>query len=131
MKIYQKHKKLIICCSAVLFMLITGVFGYFKYASPTKIYLVNYPEYILAPLLDQKLNSFLDIRHLKWNENSGEELRDTDCVIFFGMGLHFTEQQQKLISELTCPVYTTSSTRKKTVAPITTAASMAITASSL
>ena len=114
MKIYQKHKKLIICCSAVLFMLITGVFGYFKYASPTKIYLVNYPEYILAPLLDQKLNSFLDIRHLKWNENSGEELRDTDCVIFFGMGLHFTEQQQKLISELTCPVYTTSSTRKET-----------------
>ena len=121
MKIYQKHKKLIILVLSVLLIIGTTVWGYFKYASPTRIYLVNYPEYILSPLLDQELNPFLDIRHLKWDENSGKELRDADCVIFFGMGLHFTEQQQKLISELKCPVYTTSSTRKETALSVMTA----------
>ena len=114
MKIWNKCKKYIVAALAVILVVSALVWGYIRYASPTKIYLVNYPEYILAPLLDQDLNSFLDIQHLKWTENSGEELRDADCVIFFGMGLHFTDKQQRLLAELQCPVYTTSSTRKET-----------------
>ena len=114
MKIWDKYKKRITAVLAVFIVAASLIWGYWQYASPTKIYLVNYPEYILAPLLDQELNSFLDIRHLKWTENSGEELRDADCVIFFGMGLHFTEPQQQLLSELKCPVYTTAATRKET-----------------
>ena len=104
MKIWNKCKKYIVAALAVVLVVSALVWGYIRYASPTKIYLVNYPEYILAPLLDQDLNSFLDIQHLKWTENSGEELRDADCVIFFGMGLHFTDKQQRLLAELKCPV---------------------------
>lgn len=114
MNIWNKYKTYIVAALAVMLVVSSLIWGYIRYASPTKIYLVNYPEYILAPLLDQPLNSFLDIQHLKWTENSGKDLRDADCVIFFGMGLHFTEKQQKLISGLKCPVYTTSSTRKET-----------------
>ncbi|MBQ8753407.1 MAG: cobaltochelatase subunit CobN [Lentisphaeria bacterium] len=114
-------KKYVVTAAAILLAVTSLVWGYFQFASPTRICLVNYPEYILAPLLDQELNSFLDIRHLKWTENSGEELRSADGVIFFGMGLHFTEQQQKLLSELRCPVYTTASTRKETALSVMTA----------
>ena len=60
------------------------------------------------------MNSFLDVRHLKWGEGSGRELMDADCVIFFGMGLHFTEQQESLLAKLKCPVYTAAATRKET-----------------
>ena len=110
----MKHKKLIATILSVAIIAVIAGIGYWKFAAPTRIYLVNYPEYILAPLLDQELNSFLDIHHLKWSEKSGKELHDADFVIFFGMGLHFTEEQQKLLSELRTPLYTTSSTRKET-----------------
>ena len=73
MKIWNKCKKYIVAALAVMLVVSSLIWGYIRYASPTKIYLVNYPEYILAPLLDQDLNSFMDIQHLKWMENSGEE----------------------------------------------------------
>lgn len=93
---------------------------YFVYASPTRIALVNYPEYILAPMLAQEFNPALDIQHLAWDENSGEELKDFDCVIFFGMGLNFTEKQQEILARLTIPVYTTAATRQETSLAILT-----------
>ena len=71
MKIWDKYKKRITAVLAVFIVAASLIWGYWQYASPTKIYLVNYPEYILAPLLDQELNSSLDIRHLKWTGNSG------------------------------------------------------------
>ncbi|MBE6355870.1 MAG: cobaltochelatase subunit CobN [Lentisphaerae bacterium] len=114
MKILTEYKKYLISGAAVLLIAGLVCWGYFRYASSTRIYLVNYPEYILAPLLDQELNPALDIRYLAWNDKSGAELRDADCVIFFGMGLNFTEAQQKLLAGLPCPVYTTSATRQET-----------------
>ena len=96
--LFVLYKKYVITAFAVLLIALSAVWIYCRYAAPTRIHLVNYPEYILAPLLDQELNPALDVRHLKWGENSGEELRTSDCVIFFGMGLHFTELQQKLLN---------------------------------
>ena len=66
------------------------------YASPTRVAFVNYPEYILAPLLDQEINPSVEAVPLQWNEKSGRELKGFDCVIFFGMGLKFTEEQQEI-----------------------------------
>ena len=77
MKIWNKCKKYIVAALAVILVVSALVWGYIRYASPTKIYLVNYPEYILAPLLDQVLNSFLDIQHLKWTENKQKQLNKT------------------------------------------------------
>lgn len=84
------------------------------YASPTRVAFVNYPEYILAPLLDQEINPSVEAVPLQWNEKSGRELKGFDCVIFFGMGLKFTEEQQEILSRLNIPVYTTAATRRET-----------------
>ena len=107
-------KEKIIYVFLLLVILCGLVAGYFRFASPTKIALVNYPEYLLAPLLDQEINPAIKVEALKWTEKSGSELSGFDCVIFFGMGLNFTPQQEKIVSALKIPVYTTASTRKET-----------------
>ena len=104
----------IILPAVLLLLIAAGVFGYVRYASVTRIALINYPEYMLAPLLDQKLNPFIDVDVIAWNESSGDELRNYDMVIFFGMGLHFSERQQEIIAESRVPLFTVASTRRET-----------------
>ena len=84
------------------------------WARPTRIAFANYPEYILAPLLDQEINPSIDITPLPWTEKSGPELKNFDFVLFFGMGLNFTARQQEILKNLKTPVYTTASTRSET-----------------
>ncbi len=98
----------------VLVLIVATVILWQRYGSVTKVAFVNYPEYMLAPLLDQDLNPSVKAVAIKWTENSGEELQDYDCIIFFGMGLNFTDKQQEIISKLKKPIYTTASTRKET-----------------
>ena len=97
-----------------LCLLLAAVFVYEKLVAPTRVALVNYPEYILAPLLDQEINPAIEVTALEWTEQSGEDLKNYDAVIFFGMGLHFTERQNEILSNLKVPVYVTSSTRQET-----------------
>ncbi|MBE6365495.1 MAG: cobaltochelatase subunit CobN [Lentisphaerae bacterium] len=103
-----------ILLASLLALIVSGIAGYLRYASVTRIALVNYPEYMLAPLLDQELNPFIDVDVIQWNESSGDELRNYDMVIFFGMGLHFTERQQQIIAESRVPVLTIAATRSET-----------------
>ncbi len=110
----RKTLKYIGAAIAVILPLAVIFPAYFRYAAPTRVALVNYPEYIIAPMLDNRINPAIKVEVMKWTESSGDELKDFDCVIFFGMGLHFTEKQQQLIERLTIPVYTTSSTRRET-----------------
>ena len=100
---------------AAAIAVIAAAFGvYHHYGAETRIAFVNYPEYILAPLLDQEINPAIRADAVKWTETSGKELKDYDCIIFFGMGLNFTEEQSRLLAELKKPVYTTASTRQET-----------------
>lgn len=98
-----------VALAAVLAAVVWNVFG-----SRTRIALVNYPEYILAPLLDQEINPAIEAVPLKWDEKSGPELEEFDFVLFFGMGLNFTEEQRKRLEKLRVPVFTTASTRRET-----------------
>lgn len=75
---------------------------------------MNYPEYLLAPLMNQELNPAIEATPLRWTETSGEELKNYDMIIFFGMGLNFTEKQQQLLAALKKPLYVTASTRTET-----------------
>ena len=68
----------------------TGI-ALYRYGAPTNIAFANYPEYILSPLLDQELNKAVNITILPWNDKSGKELKNFDAIIFFGMGLNFTD----------------------------------------
>ena len=103
---------LLLAAGALILAVLAGIWQF--YASPTGVAFVNYPEYILAPLLDQKINPSIEVTALQWKEENGEELKKFDCIIFFGMGLNFTEKQQAILSTLKKPIYTTASTRKET-----------------
>ena len=110
----KKNLRTILFSVSGVLVLAAAALLWHRYASPTRIAFVNYPEYVLAPLLDQEINASVEAVPLRWNEKSGEELKHFDCVIFFGMGLQFTERQQQLLSRLKLPVYTTSATRRET-----------------
>ena len=99
---------------AAAIAVIAAAFGVSGVQAAEDITFVNYPEYILAPLLDQEINPAIRADAVKWTETSGKELKDYDCIIFFGMGLNFTEEQSRLLAELKKPVYTTASTRQET-----------------
>jgi len=111
----MKKRLRLILAAAGIWILATaaGAVWHFK-ASPTRIAFANYPEYILAPMLDQEIDPSIEVVPLAWTEKSGPELKKFDFVLFFGMGLNFTEEQQKILAELKTPVYTTASTRSET-----------------
>lgn len=88
-----------------------------RYMSPTRIALVNYPEYVIAPLLEGEPDFFVRPEVMKWTETSGPELKKFDAIYFFGMGLKFTPRQEVLLKELAAakvPLYVTASTRVET-----------------
>ena len=111
---FFKHRIFWIAAGALAVAAALAVLGWKFYGSRTRIAFVNYPEYILAPLLDQEINPAIEAVPVKWDEKSGAELENFDFVIFFGMGLNFTEDQRKLLEKLRGPVYTTASTRSET-----------------
>ncbi len=99
-----------------LILALAGV--YFKFASPTCIAMVNYPEYMLAPQLDQKIHPMIKVKPVAWNDKTDPAvLKQFDVIYFFGMGLKFNEQQQTMIEQLAArkvPIYVTASTRQET-----------------
>ncbi len=111
---FGKHKKTALIAGLAFLLLLSGIFLYEKRFAPTKIAFVNYPEYVIAPLLDQELPSSVEAVPFPWNEKSGKELKHYDMILFFGMGLNFTDRQQEILRNLKKPVFVTSSTRRET-----------------
>ena len=118
----QKKNKIrlaVLLTAAVLVCL--GILGYLKYASPTRIAFVNYPEYVLAEDLDQPINPAIEVSVLPWGPDSGEELRNYDAILFFGMGTNISERQRAILDSLEKPIYLTSTpnneTAKNTMTP--------------
>lgn len=114
----KKQKKWTIIGIAILaaIAILTGI--YVKFAAPTHIAMVNYPEYMLAPQLDQELNPMIRVTAQVWDDNTDPEvLKRYDVIYFFGMGLKFNERQTAQVNALIerkIPIYVTSSTRQET-----------------
>ena len=112
----MKHKKLI-AGAAVLFAFAAGIFCW-NGMSPTRVGMVNYPDYMLAAQLDQEIGRFIDVEPVRWNDKTDPAaLKRYDVLYFFGMGLQFNERQQAVIDELVRrkkPLYITASTRAET-----------------
>ena len=100
--------------AAIALLFCAAGIALYRYGAPTNIAFANYPEYILSPLLDQELNKAVNITILPWNDKSGKELKNFDAIIFFGMGLNFTDEQKKILDHLKTPVYVTASTKQET-----------------
>lgn len=112
----MRNKLLIVL--AVIVAAVAGWMGaYHLWGSPTRIAFVNYPEYILAPLLDFDPGKSIKVNLVEWDDATQVDiLKEYDAVFFFGMGLKFNESQQAGLSELMkkIPVYVTASTRQET-----------------
>ena len=112
----MKHKKLV----AGALVLIAAAAGWFcwKGMSPTRVGMVNYPDYMLAAQLDQEIGRFIDVEPVRWNDKTDPAaLKRYDVLYFFGMGLQFNDRQQAAIDELVRrkkPLYVTASTRAET-----------------
>ena len=95
----MKHKKLV----AGALVLIAAAAGWFcwKGMSPTRVGMVNYPDYMLAAQLDQEIGRFIDVEPVRWNDKTDPAaLKRYDVLYFFGMGLQFNDRQQAAIDEL-------------------------------
>lgn len=114
----MKTKKLSLITSALIVSVIALILAYSRFASPTHVAMVNYPEYMLAPQLDQKLNPMIKVSVQKWDDNTDPNvLKQYDVIYFFGMGLKFNDRQQQVIQSLIerkVPIHVGSSTRQET-----------------
>ncbi len=113
----QQWKKLGLVAGLAVAIAVAAVLLWNRYASPTRIAMVNYPEYMLAPLLDQEFSFFVRFDAVPWRENSGPELEQYDAIYFFGMGLKFSPAQEKRLESLKVrgvPLLVTASTRQET-----------------
>ena len=110
----RKRPLIIFAVAAVVAM----IAAYFKFMSPTHVAMVNYPEYMLAPQLEQKLNPMIRVTAQKWDDQTDPAvLKQYDVIYFFGMGLKFNDRQQEAVQELIkrkVPIHVGSSTRQET-----------------
>lgn len=111
------RNKLLIALAAIVVAVAGWMGAYHLWGSPTRIAFVNYPEYILAPLLDFDTGKSIEVDAVEWQDATPVDiLKEYDAIFFFGMGLKFNESQQAGVSELMkeIPVYVTASTRQET-----------------
>lgn len=110
----KKTRRTILACAIIIAAAALAAWGYARYASPTRIAFVNYPEYAIAPELDQPLNPAIEVSVLPWGPESGDELRKYDAILFFGMGANISGRQRALLDSLEKPIYLTSTPNNET-----------------
>ena len=79
----QMNKRLrirLLTFGCLFFLTAAGFLVWHCWARPTRIAFANYPEYILAPMLDQEIAPAIEITPLPWTEKSGPELKNFDFV---------------------------------------------------
>lgn len=115
---FSDKRKKIVFYAVLVIAAAAAAFGLYRFGSPTHVGMINYPEYMLAENMDQKINPMVRITPVKWSDKtSPDELRKYDVLYFFGMGLQFSGKQQEQLDALIkrgVPVYVTASTRAET-----------------
>ena len=67
----MKKKKLLAVIISLLCVAAALYGAWEMWLRPTRIALANYPDYIIAPLLDYETGPFLQVETVKWDENAG------------------------------------------------------------
>ena len=94
-------------------MLLAAYWTYNKFVSPTRIALVNYPDFLYSKMAGAANSSFIKFDDVEQGELSG--LKKYDMLFFFGMGLKLTAEQEAMIKNLGekgMPVFLQASTTK-------------------
>lgn len=108
----MKNKKLI---SLLVFVSIFTVtfFMYAKFVSPTKIGLINYPDFLSSKMSRSTSNFFIQIDVIE--QDNLPNLKQYDMLFIFGMGLKLTAEQEekvKLAGNKGVSIYLQASTVK-------------------
>lgn len=82
---------------SIILLIILGMGTYFKYISPTKVGLINYPEFLHAKIAKSNENGFIQIDQMK--PDSLKNLDSYDMLFVFGMGIKLpVSEEEKLIA---------------------------------
>lgn len=104
----KKH----ILFGVLIFSCLAGVFwAWQKYASPTRIALVNFPNFQTAALATSSPHNFIKINDVSLDEL--HRLKRYDAVLIFGMGIRIDEGQRQQIQDAAdrgVPVFTFNAT---------------------
>lgn len=105
-------KSIRIILPAVLILLATA-WVYNKYLSPTRIALINYPDFLYSKMAGAGSSSFVKFDNVDPADLS--HLKKYDMLFFFGMGLKLTAEQEAEVKKLGqngMPVFLHASTTK-------------------
>lgn len=95
----MSNKKTLIRLGIALLILLIGIWIWNKMGSTTKVALVNFPGFQATGIALSNQSS-----HIEYEQLSSEEVdryTDYDCVLVFGMGLKWTEQEHAKVTEMT------------------------------
>jgi len=108
------NKKYLIALILALVALGTGYMAWSKWLAPTKVALINYPEFMANKIARSVDSYFIDV-DIYENENDLKKLEQYDMMLIFGMGLKLTAEQEayvKSAGEKGTGIYLQSSTTK-------------------
>lgn len=106
-----KIKKRIFYFALVLFFAAGIFFSYQKYFSPTKIALVNFPNFQAAGMAKSNDSRFIKIKEVGLDDI--DKLKQYDAVLIFAMGIDLNEAQRERIQKYAASglrVYSTAAT---------------------
>ncbi len=92
----------------------TGYSTWSKWIAPTKVALINYPEFMSTKIARSVDNFFIDVD--VYDQKEIEKLEQYDMLLVFGMGLKLTAEQEayvKQVGEKGTGIYLQSSTTKE------------------
>ncbi len=92
MKFYKNRKIQITCIVSLLILLAGGITGWNRYASTTRIALVNFQPFQATSIVKANLNPNIRFKEVSVDELS--KLKQYDFVLGFGMGMQITADQR-------------------------------------
>jgi cobaltochelatase CobN len=92
---FNKWKWVLVC----LLLLLPGWFLYARYLGPTRIALVNFPDFAYAPFLEVNDNPFVRIERVWLKEEESTNLNGYSVMYLFGKGTPVTEAGGRSIRE--------------------------------
>ncbi|MBI9064274.1 MAG: cobaltochelatase subunit CobN [Marinilabiliaceae bacterium] len=96
-----------------ILVMVSAYVGWHKWLAPTKVGLINYPEFMATKIARSTDNLFIDVQVCDMEEES--RLEQYDMLLVFGMGLKITAEQEayiKSVGEKGTGIYLQSPTNK-------------------
>lgn len=92
----MKTKKILISL-LVLIVVIGGFFFYRKSIAPTKVAIINYPDFMLTKMAKSNDNNWVSIK--TYTPDKLPNLNSYDQILIFGMGIELPASEEEKIAQ--------------------------------